>query len=252
MPLRPPLPLLTLTLGVLLALVPARAAEATLRFAGAATLEKLIRPLADDIGQAQGVKLQLAPNGTGRGIEDLVAGRAQVAMAAGSLTYFVNLINAKTPGAADAAKLVSHPLFDLTAVIIVHPSNRIAALNHAQIRDLFSGKITNWKELGGPDIPVVIVLPSVSDGIRAVIATQVMAGQPFPAQARVFQTSPELNKVIAQLPGGVSFVSSKMAAPTVRAIKPDHDIVVPFAFVTMGAPSGSLQAVIAALQHKLK
>jgi len=234
------------------ALVGSLSAQTPLRFAGATTLEKLIKPLAAEMGKAHNVTLELVPNGTGRGLEDLVAGKAQVAMFAGSLATFAAQINGKTPGMIDPAKLKVHALFEMPTVIIVHKSNPAAALTPEQIRGLFSGKIANWKEIGGPDAPVVVVIPSPSDGIRSVVTEQVMQGTAYSATARVMQTSPDLNKVVAQVPGAVAFMSEKNASPEVRAIKLVQPIIVPFSLITVGDPAEPLKSVIADLEARLK
>src|SRR6185369_3983705 len=106
------LAILALTLGTTASL----RAQTALRFSGAITLDKLIKPLAGEIGAAHHATLELAPNGTGRGLEELVAGKASVAMFAGDLTYFANMLNAAKPGAVDVAKLKTFPLFTIKSV----------------------------------------------------------------------------------------------------------------------------------------
>lgn len=227
-------------------------AQTSLRFSGSTTLEKSIRPFAAEVGKAHHVTLELVPSGAGHGLEDLVAGKAQAAMFAGSMAVFVAQINEKTPGRIDPAKLTVHPLFEMSTVIIVHKSNTVPSLSSAQIRDLFSGKISNWKEVGGPDAPVMVVLPSLSDGTRSVVTEKIMNGTAYTPSARMIQNAPDMNKVVAQLPGAVAFMSPKNAAPEVRAIVPSEPIVVPFSFITMGQANEPLLSVIADLSARLK
>jgi phosphate transport system substrate-binding protein len=227
-------------------------AQTVLRFVGATTLEKSIRPLAPEIGKAHNATLELVPNGAGRGLEDLVAGKANVAMFAGSLAYFAAQINEKTPGTVDPSRLKLHPLFEMPAVVVVHSSNTVLSLTHEQIRGLFSGTIANWSEVGGPNLPVVVVIPSPSDGVRSVVVEKLMQGSGFAASARVMQTAPDMNKVVAQLPGAVAFMSEKNASPEVRAIKPAQPIVVPFSLITLGEPAEPIKGIVADLQLRLK
>ncbi|MBI5380266.1 MAG: substrate-binding domain-containing protein [Opitutae bacterium] len=242
----------SLSLSVAFALALSASAQTVLRFAGATTLEKAIKPIAGAIGQTHKVTIELVPNGAGRGLEDLVAGKAQVAMLAGSLTNFAAQINGKKPGTIDPEKLKVHPLFEMGAVVIVHPSNPVASLTHEQIRGLFSGKITNWKEVGGPDTPVLIVISAPSDGVRSVVTEKIMADTAYAATARMFQTSPEMNKVVAQVPGAVAMLSEKNAAPEVRAIKPAQPILVPYSLISIGEPTEPIKSIIAEIQTRLK
>jgi phosphate transport system substrate-binding protein len=112
---------------------------------------------------------------------------------------------------------------------------------------LLSGKVVNWKEVGGPDLPVIVVIPGPSDGIRSVITEKVMQGAAYAASARVLQTAPDMNKVVAQLPGAVAFMSEKNTSAEVRVIKPTQPIQVPFSLITVGAPTEPLKSVIADL-----
>src|SRR5687767_13818852 len=69
-------------MGILLAVhvaSPIARSESVLRFNGATTIDKLLKPKLAEIDAKHGVKIQLVPNGAGRGLEDLVAGRADVA-----------------------------------------------------------------------------------------------------------------------------------------------------------------------------
>jgi len=227
-------------------------AQTTLRFQGAAALEKMIRPLVAEVGAAHGAKLELAPNSTGRGLSNLAAGKAEVAMFAGELNYFAAQANETTPGSIDTTKLKVFPLGAVPAVIIVHPSNLIATFTNEQIRGIFSGKIGNWKDLGGADLPIVVALAGPNDGVRSVVTLAIMQAAPYAPAARITQNAPDLNKVVAQIPGAVSFMSVKNVAPEVRAVPPAQPILVPYALITLGEPAEPLKAVIADLQARLK
>lgn len=226
-------------------------AETALQFHGAVMLEKMIHPVAAAVGAAHGVKLEFVANGAGRGLADLAAGKADVAMLAGDLSDFAAQINEKAPGSIDPAKLKLFPIVEVPAVMIVHPSNPVPALTLEQIRGIYSGKVTNWKELGGPNLPVVIIIAAPTDGVRSVVTKFVMHDTPYAASARLIQLSTDMLKVVAQVPGAVACVSSRLVGPEVRAIKPAQPILVPYALVTNGEPSEALKNVISDLQLRL-
>lgn len=227
-------------------------AETTLHFHGAVMLEKMIRPVAGEIGAAHGAKLEFVPNGVGRGLSDLAAGKAQVAMFAGEVSYFAAQVNEKAPGSVDAAKLRLFPLVNVPAVLIVHPSNPVASFTPEQIRGIFGGTITNWKQLGGADLPIVAVIAAPTDGVRSVVTQLIMGNVAYAPSARVIPLSPDTNKVVAQIPGAIACISARNVVPEVRAVQPSLPIPVPYGLVTLGEPVEPLKGVIADLQARLK
>ena len=83
--------------------------------------------------------------GSGKGIENLVAGRATVAGASRPLK------------AEEKAKKVIGTIIGYDAVaVFVHRDNPVADLSKEQLKDIFTGKITNWKQVGGKDAPIAV------------------------------------------------------------------------------------------------
>lgn len=244
------------TLGcLLLVAAPVLCAQSVIKFNGSSTTHKMVLPYAADIGAAHNAKIEFVPNGTGRGLEDLAAGRAEVGMITGELGYFAKLLNDAKPGTIDPAKLRTFQLADLettAATAIVHPSNPVSKLTHAQLQGLFSGKITNWKEVGGPDLAVVPVLPSPSDGVFGSFTVAIMKGVPFAANSRKVTLATDLPKIVSQLPGAIAFLSIANAVGDVRKAAPEPQFIPPNYLVTIGDPSEPLKSIIADLQARVK
>lgn len=230
-------------------------AQPVLKFNGSSTTHKMLLPVAEQVASAHGAKINFAPNGTGRGLEDLAAGRADVAMITGDLAYFAKLINDAKPGTLNPANARTFRLADLektAATAIVHSSNSVKSLTHAQLQGLFSGKITNWKEVGGPDLAVIPVLPSPSDGVFGSFTVSIMQGSPFAPNSRKVNLATDLPKVVAQLPGAIAFLSIANATPDVRMAAPEPQFIPPNYLVTLGDPAEPLKSIIADLQSKVK
>jgi phosphate transport system substrate-binding protein len=240
---------------LLLAAVPSFAAEPVVKFNGSSTTHKMLLPVAADVATAHGAKIEFAPNGTGRGLEDLGAGRADVAMITGDLAYFAKLLNETKAGTIDASKARTFKLADLdktAATAIVHKSNPVAKLTYEQLQGLFSGKIANWKDVGGPDLAVVPVLPSPMDGVFGSFTVSIMKGVPFAASARKVPLATDLPKVVAQVPGGIAFLSVANAVGEVNHAAPQPQFVPPNYLVTIGDPSEPIKGIIADLQKRVK
>jgi ABC-type phosphate transport system substrate-binding protein len=82
------------------------AAQSTVKISGSTTVHvNIFQPFKDQIEGTSGVKLEVIANSTSRGLEDLIAGRVDVAMLSSSLTTVAGKINQKQPSAVDTSAL---------------------------------------------------------------------------------------------------------------------------------------------------
>lgn len=98
-----------------------------------------------------GVSIQVTGGGSGTGVAALLNGTTDLANSSRELKES-ELETAKTKGIQP--KVIEVALDGLA--VIVHPTNKIDNLTIKQVSDIFSGKIKNWKELGGPDMPITL------------------------------------------------------------------------------------------------
>jgi phosphate transport system substrate-binding protein len=126
------------------------AAQSPVKISGSTTVNvNIFQPLKEQIETASGVKLEVIANSTGRGLEDLIAGRVDVAMLSSSLTAVAGKINQKQPGAVDTSTLKEFKIGESRVTFIVHSSNSMKSLTLPQLKEILAGNITNWKEVGG-------------------------------------------------------------------------------------------------------
>ncbi|MBV8567172.1 MAG: phosphate ABC transporter substrate-binding/OmpA family protein [Methylobacteriaceae bacterium] len=92
-------------------------------------------------------------------------------------------------------------------VVLVNKNNPVTSLSLSQIADLFSGKITNWSDLGGPSVPVHVYARDKNSGTYDTFNTLVLAPtkQTLVGSAQRFESSSELSDKVASDPGGIGF-----------------------------------------------
>jgi phosphate transport system substrate-binding protein len=230
-------------------------AQTVIRLNGSDTLTRKLSPFAAEVGQANNVELKFEPNGVGNGVADLAAGRAEVAMVIGPLEYFAGLLNEKTPGAVDVAKMKQFPLpekFAAPGILVVHPDIPVEKLTRDQVREIFSGVITNWSKVGGPDLPIVPVLQQPMDGYMATMSVVFVHGTPKSPNAKKVVKSAEICAVVAATPGAIGYLSKTVAqgATGVKLMDTTPSVVPPSNLVTVGDPTGPTKAVVDALVSK--
>lgn len=84
-------------------------------------------------------------------------------------------------------------------VVIVHPNNPVKTISSAQLKDIYLGKITNWQELGGPNVPLnLYVRQGKLSGVGRTLRELVFANydQEFTTTAKMMKSSGPLEKAI--------------------------------------------------------
>jgi phosphate transport system substrate-binding protein len=231
--------------GLLMLGAVARAETVTIH--GSTTVSNAILvPHKADIEQASGETLDIVGNGSGRGLADLAAGKADIAMISAPLETEVAAANAKTPGSLALDKLVAHKIGEAQVAFLVHPSNPVKELTLAQLTQILSGQVTNWKEVGGSDQPVMVVAAGPGDGVRTVVEKQLLDGASIHAQIREMTNAPQIAQVAAQLPQALGVTSATSLRSGVTVLKTDHAIGQPLMLVTTTSASPQAAKVIAA------
>jgi phosphate transport system substrate-binding protein len=105
--------------------------------------------------------------------------------------------------------------------IIVHPSNPIKALTSEQVRDIYIGKITNWKELGGPDTAIVVISRDTSSGTYETFEGFVMKGQKMASNVELVTTNPQMSSRVESTRGAIGYVGFGFVSASVKAVPLD-------------------------------
>ena len=126
--------------------------------------------------------------------------------------------------------LVDAPIAYDAIAVIVHPSNPVDSLTRQQVKDIFQGKITNWRDVGGEDGVIHIVNRDEASGTREAFSKIVMDKEPFDPYAAVLPGTGQVRSVVADASGSIGyisfgFVNSAVKALAVDAIRPSEQTV---------------------------
>ncbi len=123
---------------------------------GSTSMEKVVKALAEAyMGENKGVTVNYSGTGSGSGIAAVLAGTCDIGLSSREL---------KDEEVAQGA--VAHVVALDGVAIVVNPANPVTDLTVEQIADIFSGKITNWSELGGSDAPIAVLGREAGSGTR--------------------------------------------------------------------------------------
>jgi len=240
-----------------LAFVSPQLAAQVLEVSGSTTVQKrVIEPNVAAIKAATGVEVKIYGVGSGKGMIALAEKKTTVAAVSETLEEAIasGQKGAKAEGKEFSvpANLRFHELADDTMVIVVHHDNPLSAITKEQAKDLNTGKIKNWKELGGPDLPVRVVTGAPNSATRAVFQSKVMDGLDYAPGALEMRTTAEEAKSVGLAKGAIGVVSESFAKSAPDKVKVLSGVRVrrPLALITIGAPSADAQKVIAFLRSK--
>lgn len=205
----------------------------------------LLIPKKAEIEKTAGVELQIVANGSGRGLADLIEGKTPVAMISAPLADEVK--NLKAKGVAfDETKIKAYQVGEAPAAFAVHASNPVKSLTAAQIVDVLTGKIKNWKEVGGADKPIIVICETKGGGVRSQVEHDLLSGGDITGEKRELPNATQIVQVVGQVDGALGIVSKITLTPDVAELTTGRRIVQPLILLTMGDPSAPAARVIAA------
>jgi phosphate transport system substrate-binding protein len=156
-------------------------------------------PLAAEIGKRfeslhPGVRVDVQSGGSGRGVIDVRQGLADIGLVSRELKD-------------DEQDLLPFPIALDGVCMILHRQNPVAAIDDDRVAAIYSGRITNWKEIGGKDAPIVVV--NKADG-RSTLELFCRHYGLKPADIRahvVIGDNPQGIKTVAGHPDSIGYVS---------------------------------------------
>ena len=133
----------------------ASSSASTVSTDGSTSMEKVIGALGESFSGNSGITVTYNPTGSGSGIQAVSDGRCDIGLSSRALK-----------DDEKASGLVETTIALDGIAIIVNPSNTVDDLTVEQIADIYTGKITNWSEVGGSDGEIVLIGREAGSGTR--------------------------------------------------------------------------------------
>jgi len=107
--------------------------------------------------------------------------------------------------------------------VIVNPQNKISQLTREQLEGIFTGKITNWKQVGGEDMPVVAYSRESSSGTFEFFKEHVMQKKNYAPSVLLMPATGAIVQAVKQTKGAIGYIGLAYVEPSVKAIKVSYD-----------------------------
>lgn len=163
-------------------------------------------------------KVTVTGGGSGVGIAALLDGTTDIAMSSRKIKMGEKI---KLADAGKSSKEVM-VAFDALAVV-VNPQNKVSQLTKDQIEGIFTGKIKNWKEVGGDDMPIVVYSRESSSGTYEFFKEHVMNNKNYAASVLSMPATGSIIQSISQTKGAIGYVGLAYVEKDVKALKVSFD-----------------------------
>jgi phosphate transport system substrate-binding protein len=180
-----------------------------------------------------------------------------------SYLSFLRLMNGLSDVASTAERLnrvhkeigfVETPFCKDPLAVITNSECTVKSLTEEQLRDIFSGVISNWKEVGGPDKEIIRIVPGKNTAAYKNFHHQVMLGRDIDHDVMTSKSTMVI-EVTRNMPWSVSFIAQGAAAYRLEGIRmiringlapgnSDYPYYQVFSFVTSGIPAGPAKTFI--------
>ena len=206
------------------------------------------------------VKISISGGGSGNGIKALIDGSTDIA----DSSRFIKQKEVKLAVENGRYPVPFAVAYDCI-VPVVHPSNNIMNLTMTQLKDIYMGKIKNWKQIGGPDRPVVVISRDTSSGTYEVWYKKVMKKERVFPRALLQASNGAIVQAIANNKNAIGYIGLGYMTGSVKALRVNniegsaettlngtYPISRPLYMFTQGWPEGDTLNFINFLVHPEK
>jgi phosphate transport system substrate-binding protein len=211
---------------------------------------RIMEPHQAAIEKLSGHKLTIVPSKSSLGLLALFEKRGDFAMISGPLENEIERLKASNPN-LPFEQLQAFNVANTRMAFAVNKDNPVRKVSDDQMRRILSGEITNWREVGGRDLPIKIVQVRAGGGVQASIETELLGGKRLrvPNPIRV-QISSQVIKITEQLPEALGLSQLGIVRKSkARELKTEHPIEQHLDFVTLGEPTPEMREVINAARQ---
>jgi len=204
-----------LTIALLMAVSPAFAGELTIK--GSTTVLPIAQKAAEAyMAENPDVKISLSGGGSGNGIKAIIDGTADI----GNASRFITQKEVSLAVTKDVYPVPFRIALD-AIVPVVNPKNSVNELTTAQLKDIYLGKIKDWKELGGTPGKIVVISRDSSSGTFGVWKELIMGEERVIPSALTVPSNGGIVQAITTTPGAIGYVGLGYLTGEIKAVKVD-------------------------------
>jgi phosphate transport system substrate-binding protein len=208
------------------------------------------QPHASAVEAMTGHHLAIIPNKSSVGLLALLEHKADMAMISTTLDREVDILR-KTDPSLPFQRLRAFEIIRTRAALVVHPSNPIRSARLVDIGKILTGEISNWKQLGGPDLPIRVVAVREGGGVLTSVEARLLGAAHISAPGAIrVQVGTQIVRVVAQEPGAIGITQLAIVqSSSAVEMSTDEPIEQILSLVSLDDPSPAAIATIEAFRR---
>lgn len=211
--------------------------------AGAAPTENVLKPIKEHFEKATGIKLNIISSGPKVALQDLEKGSVDAAAAGLTFDDWMALMKKENVEVKNPGSFQQFTIGKDRIVVLVHKSNPVSKLTKEQLKGIFTGKITNWKDVGGKDMPILVVWGKLIPGTNSLFTRNMLDGETVTKEVLDATTAEDVRHHVSSNPeaigiGPVAVINDTIKSPEIPEISR------PIILLTVGKPSANVQKLL--------
>lgn len=179
---------------------------------GSTALQPLVEQAAKDFQKENSnITVNVQGGGSGTGLSQV----AQGSVAIGNSDIF-----AEAKAGVPADKLTDHKVAVVGMAPVTNPEVGVKSVTMAQLKDIFTGKIKNWKEVGGKDEAITVINRAEGSGTRATFEAAVLAGAKA-VKSQEQDSNGTVQQIVRSTPGAISYLAFSYFKSDIQALAID-------------------------------
>lgn len=181
----------------------------TISISGSTSVGPLAEKIAEKYMEENGVKIEINQIGSSAGITNATSGVSEIGMSSRDLKE------------EEKANGLKETIIAYDGIVVVtHPSNKVKDFTIEQVKDIFTGKVTNWKELGGDDMEIVVVSREDGSGSRDAFQEIVEYSSGELVRSSIIASgNGNIKTTVATNKHAVGFISFEYIDPSISTVK---------------------------------
>lgn len=207
----------------------------------------LMIPMETAIETASNQQIRIVPTGSHHGVKALADGSADLAMISAPLgAVIANMNERRRDQPINGRDYVAHRVGANYVAFVLNHTNPVRSLTPDQLYDVLAGRITNWAEVGGLNMPINLMAEQPGGGTRTVVEERLAQWGDLLDTHSSMQSVPIVLLGVAREQGALGIVSLADINGTVAKLDVDEVLAQPLFLVTRGQPDSRSAAVIQA------
>jgi phosphate transport system substrate-binding protein len=210
--------------------------------AGQAPTQNILVPIKEHFEKATGINLVIVAGSPKTALVILEKGNVEAALGGLSFEDWMQYMKQEKIEIKDPSSLQHMVVGKDKIMVLIHKDNPVSKLTKEQLKGIFTGKITNWKEVGGKDMTIDVVWTNLLGG-NYLFYSKILEGEFLRSDMSEVDNSPMakahvISNVGAIAIGPLGFVDDTVKSPAAP------EITRPITLITKGKPSPTVQKLI--------